>query len=359
MSLTTPPSQFDLRNKIKLWGENFGFQHIGISNTSLLHTESQLTEWLEKKFHGSMHYMEKHGMKRCRPHELEPGTISIISARMDYYPAESKNAMDVLNNKDLAYISRYALGRDYHKTLRKRLQQLAKKIEQEIGPTGFRVFVDSAPVMEKAIAEKAGLGWIGKHSNLLSRESGSWFFLGEIYVDIELPIDQASSAHCGNCTKCIDDCPTDAIVAPYIVDARRCISYLTIENREAIPVEFRQAMGNRIYGCDDCQLVCPWNRFSTPTHETDFSVRHRLDDVTLVKLFSWDEETFLKNTEGSPIRRIGYESWQRNIAVALGNADFSNEIVVVLQNKLPDSTPLVQEHIEWALNQHISKKISS
>jgi len=342
-----------LAQKIKSWGKVFGFQQIGISDTSLIQTESQLQQWLEQQFHGSMNYMEKHGLKRCRPQELKPGTISIISARMDYYPKKSRDAWDVLNNKNLAYISRYALGRDYHKILRKRLQLLAKKIEQEIGPFGFRVFVDSAPVMEKAIAEKAGLGWIGKHSNLLSREAGSWFFLGEIYVDIALPSDKPLSSHCGKCTACIDDCPTQAIVAPYQVDARRCISYLTIENRGAIPVEYRKAMGNRIYGCDDCQLVCPWNRFSEPSSEEDFSVRHDLDSTTLLTLFSWDEAMFLKNTEGSAIRRIGYESWTRNIAVALGNAELSEEIVKRLKEKLSDSTPMVKEHIEWALSQQL------
>ena len=342
-----------LAQKIKSWGKVFGFQQIGISDTSLTQTESQLQQWLKQQFHGSMNYMEKHGLKRCRPQELEPGTISIISARMDYYPKKSRAAWDVLNNKSLAYVSRYALGRDYHKVLRKRLQLLAKKIEQEIGPFGFRVFVDSAPVMEKAIAEKAGLGWIGKHSNLLSREAGSWFFIGEIYVDIALPSDKALTSHCGKCTACIDDCPTQAIVAPYTVDARRCISYLTIENKDSIPVEFRKAMGNRIYGCDDCQLVCPWNRFSEPSSEEDFSVRHDLDSVTLLTLFSWDEAMFLKNTEGSAIRRIGYESWIRNIAVALGNAEFSEEIVKQLEEKLTDSTPMVKEHIEWALSQQL------
>ena len=359
MKAPDSPSKYDsllLAQKIKSWGKTFGLQQIGICDTSLENSEQKLHDWLQKNFHGSMHYMEKHGNKRSRPELLMPGTLSVISARMDYFPAQSRETWDVLTDKNSAYISRYALGRDYHKVFRQKLKRLAEKIEQEIGVFGYRVFVDSAPVLEKPLAEKAGLGWVGKHSNVLSRDAGSWFFLGEIYVDIELPVDHVVSNHCGKCTKCIDECPTQAIVAPYTVDSRRCISYLTIENKKSIPAEFRKAMGNRIYGCDDCQLVCPWNRFATPTAEPDFAVRHGLDSITLMKLFAWDEATFLKKTEGSAIRRIGYECWMRNIAVALGNADYDLGIVELLQNKLGNASDMLDEHIEWALLQQLSKQ---
>ncbi len=336
---------------IKKIAKEMGFQDCGISDTELTDAENFLFQWLKNKFHGEMDYMQKHGSKRSRPNDLIPDTCRVISVRMDYFPPHAKEAWSVINDNTAAFISRYALGRDYHKVLRNRLQKLAKKIEELVGPYQYRVFVDSAPVMEKAIAEKAGLGWIGKHSNLLSRDAGSWFFLGEIYVDIPLPSDETSSFHCGDCTSCIDACPTNAIIAPFQVDARRCISYLTIEHKGPIPVEFRQAMGNRIYGCDDCQLVCPWNRFSEDTAETDFSVRHQLDDVTLLELFNWDETTFLANTEGSAIRRIGYERWQRNIIVALGNSTSSAEIIAALTLKLSNSNDYLAEHIEWSLAQ--------
>ena len=341
-----------LSQQIKSWGKSLGFQAVGISDLDLTEAESHLTSWLADKNHGSMSYMAKHGIKRTRPALLEPGTLRIISARMDYFPKNAKDPWEVLNDNQQAYISRYSLGRDYHKLLRQRLKKLAEKITTEVGPFGFRVFVDSAPVMEKAIAEKAGLGWIGKHSNLLSREAGSWFFIGEIYVDIPLKIDDKLNSHCGDCTACIDECPTQAIVSPYRVDARRCISYLTIENKKAIPIEFRRAMGNRIYGCDDCQLVCPWNRFSSNTNEQDFVIRHHLDDIALLELFQWNEETFLKNTEGSAIRRIGYQSWLRNLAVALGNADHSDKIITALQEKYSAANDIAKEHINWALEQH-------
>jgi len=341
-----------ISRQIKDWGKSLGFQAVGISDLDLSEAEKHLTTWLAEKNHGSMGYMEKHGKKRTRPALLEPGTLRIISARMDYFPESAVDPWQILNDNKQAYISRYSLGRDYHKLLRQRLKKLAEKITDKIGPFGFRVYVDSAPVMEKAIAEKSGLGWIGKHSNLLSREAGSWFFIGEIYVDIPLNIDEKISAHCGDCTACIDECPTQAIVSPYRVDARRCISYLTIENKETIPVEFRKAMGNRIYGCDDCQLVCPWNRFSTNTQEQDFSIRHNLDNVSLLELFKWDEETFLKNTEGSAIRRIGYQSWLRNIAVALGNADYSNDIIEALKDKYSIASDMLKEHLDWAIEQH-------
>ncbi|HEC20513.1 MAG TPA: tRNA epoxyqueuosine(34) reductase QueG, partial [Gammaproteobacteria bacterium] len=335
-----------------------GFQKLGISDTRLDEAERHLLDWLQEGRHGRMAYMERHGQKRSRPAELEPGTVSVISARLDYLPSRSADPEAILGDPQKAYISRYALGRDYHKVMRKRMQQLATRIEQAIGPFGYRVFTDSAPVLEKAIAEKAGLGWIGKHSNLLAEQTGSWFFLGEIYTDLPLPTSLPTGSkaanHCGTCTACIDACPTRAIVAPYKVDARLCISYLTIELREAIPEALRPLMGNRIYGCDDCQLVCPWNRFAQPTAETDFLPRHALDDITLLELFAWSEAAFLQRTEGSPIRRIGYECWLRNIAVALGNAPTSADIISALQARQHHASPLVREHVLWALQQHLS-----
>jgi len=333
---------------IKAWGRALGFQAVGIGDVHLDATETRLRQWLAAGHHGRMDYMARHGDKRTRPQELVPGTVSVISARMDYLPAGA-DPEQVLADQHKAYISRYALGRDYHKVLRGRLQKLAERIGAAIGPFGYRVFSDSAPVMEKPLAEKAGLGWIGKHSNLLAEHTGSWFFLGEIYTDLLLPADSAAHNHCGTCTHCIDVCPTRAIVAPYVVDARLCISYLTIELRESIPVELRPLMGNRIYGCDDCQLVCPWNRFARHTPEADFLPRHRLDDSTLLELFAWDEETFLSRTEGSPIRRIGYECWLRNIAVALGNAPRSEAVIDALKARLDHPSPLVREHVQWAL----------
>jgi len=342
----------ELVSKIHGWAQELGFDAVGITDTDLGEHESHLLNWLEAGRHGEMSFMERHGTLRSRPAELEPGTLSVISARMNYLPPDGAPPEDILNQEQLGYISRYALGRDYHKLMRQRLQQLANKIEQSIGPFGYRAFVDSAPVLEKALAEKSGLGWIGKHSNLLSRDAGSWFFLGELYTDLPLPKDEMVSDHCGDCTACIDICPTKAIVAPYEVDARRCISYLTIELRGSIPPEFRSAMGNRIYGCDDCQLVCPWNRFAGTAALNDFSARHGLDAPNLVELFGWDEEHFLKNFEGSAIRRIGYECWSRNIAVALGNAERSDEIISALQARLKDASEMLAEHIHWALEQH-------
>ncbi|MEM7303965.1 MAG: tRNA epoxyqueuosine(34) reductase QueG, partial [Pseudomonadota bacterium] len=296
--------------------------------------------------------MAKHGTKRSRPAELLPGTLRIISVRMNYLPPTARDAHEVLDNADLAYISRYALGRDYHKVMRKRLQSLADKIQSRVGEFGYRAFVDSAPVLEKAIANKAGLGWIGKHTNLLSEEAGSWFFLGELFTDLPLPVDQPSREHCGSCQACIDICPTQAITAPYQLDARKCISYLTIEHKSAIPIEYRKAMGNRIYGCDDCQLVCPWNKFSKTSPLPDFAKRHHLDESDLISLFSWSEDDFFRNTEGSAIRRIGYQQWLRNLAVALGNAPTSPAVINVLKNRKPEVSGLVREHIEWALYQH-------
>jgi epoxyqueuosine reductase len=350
-----------LAQDIKACGKELGFQHIGIGDTDLSAAEQHLLNWLKQGFHGEMAYMQRHGNMRSRPAELEPGTICVISARMDYMPPAAADPESILRQADLGYVSRYALGRDYHKVVRQRLQRLSDRIAQHIGPFGYRVFSDSAPVLEKALAEKAGLGWIGKHSNLLQQQTGSWFFLGEIYTDLPLPADSMSTNHCGTCRACLDACPTDAIVAPYQVDARRCISYLTIELRSAIPVELRPLMGNRIYGCDDCQLVCPWNRFAKTTVEPDFRIRHGLDAPDLITLFAWDEAEFLRNTEGMAIRRIGYECWLRNIAVALGNALKTNEIKhdaekserieAALQAKLNHDSALVREHVQWALAQ--------
>ena len=341
-----------LARQIKTWGQELGFEEVGISDVDLRTAEQHLLNWLAAGFHGEMHYMERHGSKRSRPQELLTGTVRVIAVRMNYLPAALHTAETVLQDQSLGYVSRYALGRDYHKVLRKRLQQLANNIEAEAGPFVYRAFTDSAPVLEKALAEKAGLGWIGKHSNLLSRDAGSWFFLGELYIDIPLPVDAPSDNHCGSCRACLSACPTAAIVAPYQVDARRCISYHTIELHGPIPVEFRKAMGNRIYGCDDCQLVCPWNKFAQHTAEPDFLPRHELEHSTLVELFAWTEEEFLHKTKGSAIRRIGYQRWLRNIAVALGNAPSSPEVIKVLRSRLDGASELLKEHIVWALEQH-------
>ena len=347
----------ELLEQIKTWGLALGFQQIGITDVDLSQYEPRFLAWLKKGFHGEMDYMEKHGSKRSRPAELIPGTIRIISARMDYLPPDTA-IFDVLNNPAKGYISRYALGRDYHKLMRKRLALLTEKISAAIGTVGYRAFCDSAPVLEKAIAEKAGLGWIGKHTNVINKKAGSWFFLGEIYTDLPLPIDEpVSKSHCGSCTACIDICPTQAIVGPYQLDARRCISYHTIELRGAIPTEFRPLMGNRIYGCDDCQLVCPWNKFAKFTNETEFHPRHQLDAPDLIALFAWTEAEFLKKTEGSAIRRIGHESWLRNIAVALGNAETQPNIIHALQSRLAHSSEIVREHVEWALSRHSFNEI--
>ena len=348
--LSYDPQQ--LAADIKAWGKALGFQHIGITDTDLSAAEPRYREWLEQGFHGAMDYMAKHGSKRTRPAELVSGTVRVISVRMDYRPPETRDSWEVMERGDQAFISRYALGRDYHKVLRARLQSLCDRIAGEIGEFGYRVFTDSAPVLEVQLAEKAGLGWRGKHTLLLSREAGSWFFLGEIYTDLPLPIDQPGKNHCGTCQACIDICPTQAIVAPYTVDARRCISYLTIELKDSIPEDLRPLIGNRVYGCDDCQLVCPWNRFAQLTGEADFHVRHGLDDVTLIELFGWDEEDFRTNMAGSAIYRIGHEQWLRNIAVGLGNAPTTPEVIVALQRRANHPSPLVREHVVWALAQH-------
>jgi epoxyqueuosine reductase len=345
----------DLSNQIKQWGIELGFQQVGITDTQLDIAEKRLEYWLAKGFHADMDYMHKHGLKRSRPALLHPETISIISVRMNYLSEAQEQSETNLNNPVSAFISRYALGRDYHKILRKRLQKLAEKIEQKIGAFGYRAFVDSAPVLEKAIAEKAGLGWIGKHSNLINKKAGSWFFLGEIYTSLPLQIDIQSHNHCGQCSACIDICPTKAIVAPYQLDAKRCISYLTIEHKGVIPIEFRPLMGNRIYGCDDCQLICPWNKFAKLSNEADFNPRHNLNSQHLLNLFAWTEPEFLHKTEGSAIRRIGYLQWQRNIAIALGNAPNSKNIFQNLEEKKGISTALVAEHIIWAMEHHKEK----
>lgn len=341
-----------LKHEIANWSRELGFQQSGVSDVDLSRAEARLAEWLRARFHGTMHYMERHGSRRSRPGELVPGTIRVISVRMDYLVEDQDDTIALLDHGSKAYVSRYALGRDYHKVLRQRLQKLANRIESRVGAFGYRVFVDSAPVLEKALAEKAGLGWIGKHTNVINRNDGSWFFLGELYTDLPLPVDDAETSHCGTCKACIDVCPTKAIVAPYTLDARRCISYLTIESGDPIPVEFRKPIGNRIYGCDDCQLFCPWNKFASPTTEPDFAPRQDLDQAELIDLFAWDEAEFLEKTAGSAIRRIGHERWLRNIAVALGNAQTTPAVVAALRSRQHGQSELVAEHVAWALAQH-------
>lgn len=348
---TSEIAMLNLADQIKRWGTELGFQQLGITNVDLSHYEKRFLDWLAQGLHGNMEYMVKHGVKRSRPAELIPNTIRIISARMDYLPPDT-SIVEVLQDQTKAYISRYALGRDYHKLMRKRLDTLAQKISTEIGQFGYRAFCDSAPVLEKPIAEKAGLGWIGKHTNLINPKAGSWFFLGEIYTDIPLEIDEPQQkSHCGSCTACIDICPTQAIIGPYQLDARRCISYLTIELRDSIPVELRPLIGNRIYGCDDCQLVCPWNKFAKYTNEKEFHPRHQLHIADLLTLFAWTENDFLRYTEGSAIRRIGYECWLRNIAVALGNAPHDEKIIAALHARSEHPSALVREHVLWALQE--------
>ncbi len=338
----------EIAAKIKRWGRDLGFRKVGIAGIDLAQDEPRLQAWLAAGRHGEMEYMARHGLRRARPAELVPGTLRVISARMDYWP-EATPAESVLADARLGYVSRYALGRDYHRLVRPRLAKLADRLAAEVGSAGYRAFTDSAPVLEKALARDAGLGWIGKHTNLLDRHDGSWFFLGEVFTDVPLPLDAPVSAHCGSCTACIDACPTQAIVAPYELDARRCLSYLTIELDGPIPEEFRAPLGNRIYGCDDCQLVCPWNRYAKLTAEPDFRARHGLDASSLVDLFAWSETEFLARTEGSAIRRIGYERWLRNVAVALGNAPPSEPVRQALAARRAHPSALVREHVEWAL----------
>ncbi|TIK69222.1 tRNA epoxyqueuosine(34) reductase QueG [Stenotrophomonas maltophilia] len=332
-----------------------GFQRCGIAGIELGEDEAHLADWLGQGLYGTMDWMARHGTLRARPAELLPGTVRVISVGMDYSHKDDTEAWATLADPGRAYVARYALGRDYHKLMRNRLQKLATQINDEVAPLGYRVFVDSAPVLERALARNAGLGWIGKHTCLIDRHGGSWFFIGEIYIDIPLPIDMPATAHCGTCTRCIDVCPTQAITGPQRLDARRCISYLTIEHDGAIPEQMRPLIGNRIYGCDDCQLVCPWNKFAKRTDEADFRARNNLDTARLDQLFAWDEAEFLRRTEGSPIRRSGHERWLRNIAVALGNAPSSAEALAALQTRIDDPSPLVREHVQWALGQHTAR----
>jgi len=346
------PDHAALAELIRTWGRELGFQQMGIAGIELGQDEAHLRDWLAKGLHGRMDYMARHGDKRSRPDELVPGTLRVLSARMDYGTGDDAEAWATLGQGERAYVARYALGRDYHKVMRQRLQKLADRIAAHIGPFGYRAFVDSAPVLERALARDAGLGWIGKHSCLINRGAGSWFFLGEIFTDLPLPVDTPASAHCGTCTRCIEVCPTGAIIEPYRVDARRCISYLTIELKQAIPEELRPLVGNRIFGCDDCQLACPWNKFAVRSDEPDFRVRNDLDRATLAELFAWDEPEFLQRTEGSAVRRTGHEGWLRNIAVALGNAPTTPDVLAALASRRDDPSDLVREHVAWALSRH-------
>ena len=340
-----------LARAIKAWGAELGFQAVGIADTDLGAAEAGLARWLAAGYHGEMAYMARHGAKRARPAQLRPGTVRVIGARMDYLP-QAAAAWPVIGAGEKAYIARYATGRDYHKVLRSRLERLARRIAREAGAFGYRVYTDSAPVLEVELAARAGLGWRGKHTLLLSRDAGSYFFLGEIYTDLPLPVDAAVSEHCGSCSKCLDVCPTGAIVAPYRLDARRCISYLTIELKGSIPPQLRPLIGNRVYGCDDCQLACPWNRYAQTSAEPDFRVRNGLDDAQLAELFAWDENAFRERMAGSAIHRIGYQRWSRNLAVGLGNAPGSAAVRGALLARAQDPSPLVREHVAWALGRH-------
>jgi epoxyqueuosine reductase len=347
----------DLAASIRRWGRELGFAAVGISDVDLSAAAPRLKAWLAEGRHGAMDYMAKHGEKRTQPASLLPGTVSVIAVRMNYLAAGAQATEPVLEDGSRAFISRYALGRDYHKLMRRRLQQFASRIEAEIGPMGYRAFVDSAPVMEVELARKAGLGWRGKHTLLLNKEAGSFFFLGEIFTDLPLPPAAPVTEHCGSCRKCLDVCPTQAIVAPFELDARRCISYLTIELKHSIPVELRPLIGNRVYGCDDCQLVCPWNKYAQVTDEPDFAVRNGLDDASLVELFAWTEEEFHSRLAGTAILRIGYERWLRNLAVGLGNAPHSKTITAALAARSDHSSPLVREHVAWALAEQRRKRV--
>jgi epoxyqueuosine reductase len=341
-----------IEERVKDWGRSLGFDAIAIAGTDLAQEEARLLEWLGRGWHGEMDYMARHGARRARPAELVPGTLSVITARLNYAPRDARDSAEALDDPESGYVSRYALGRDYHKVLRAKLQALADRMTAELGPFHYRVFTDSAPVMEVSLAARSGLGWRGKHTLLLSRDAGSLFFLGELFVSLDLRKDAPASAHCGTCERCIDICPTRAIVAPYELDARRCISYLTIEHHGAIPPELRPLMGNRIYGCDDCQIVCPWNKYAQVANDPDFEVRNGLDAARLTELFAWSEDEFNKRLEGSAIRRIGHERWLRNIAVALGNAPTSLAIVAALRARRDHPSPLVREHVAWALQRH-------
>ena len=355
---TPPPDYLALAARIKALALEAGFARCGISGIELGADEAHLRDWLAQGLYGSMEWMARHGDKRARPAELIPGTLRVVSVALDY-GREPDEAWANLADGGRAYVARYALGRDYHKLMRNRLQQLADRIAAEVGPFGHRVFVDSAPVLERALARNAGLGWIGKHTCLIARDGGSWFFLGEIYVDLPLPVDPPASAHCGTCARCIEVCPTQAITAPYRLDARRCISYLTIEHEGAIDEALRPLIGNRIFGCDDCQLVCPWNKFAKRSDEPDFRARNDLDKASLPQLFAWSEEEFLRRTEGSAIRRSGYRRWLRNIAVALGNAPGTPEVLAALESRRDCEDPLVREHVQWALAQHARRALAA
>ena len=354
MITTSPSSDInldDLAQEIKRWGIELGFQQVAITDINLDNYRNHFDSWLDNGYHAEMAYMANNKEKRCDPSKLLEGTCRVICVRMDY-ALETTNSLAPLRNSKYAYVSRYARGRDYHKLIRKRLQRLAEKISSQIDPHGYRAFVDSAPVLERALAEKSGLGWIGKNTMLINKQAGSWFFLGELFTDLPLPIDKQETDHCGSCNACIDVCPTNAFVAPNLLDASKCISYLTIELRTSIPVEFRSAMGNRVFGCDDCQLICPWNKFTKVSTEEDFSPRHGLDNATLLDLFKWTETEFLSNTEGSAIRRIGYECWQRNLAVGLGNAERGGDILTALKAQTNNPSAMVREHVQWAIDQH-------
>ncbi|MEP6390112.1 MAG: tRNA epoxyqueuosine(34) reductase QueG [Halioglobus sp.] len=349
----TPEQQRQLTAHIRRWAVEFGFSDARIADIDLAEHEGYLQKWLDRGYHGSMDYMQQHGLKRARPAELVPGTCRVITVRLDYL-SDDTQPLAILDSPEKAYVSRYALGRDYHKLMRKRLAKLANYIEEHAGGGHYRAFVDSAPVLERALAERAGMGWIAKNTMLINEKAGSWFFLGEIYTDLPLEPDAPqTNKHCGSCSACLDICPTNAFAGPFELDARKCISYLTIEHKGSIDPTLRPLMGNRIFGCDDCQLVCPWNKFAQTTRESDFKPRHGLDDVELAELFLWDEDTFLSKTEGSAIRRIGHERWLRNLAIALGNAPTSERVIEVLQVRANHSSELVREHVNWALNQHI------
>ncbi len=345
----TPADMSALAAQIRAWGRELGFAEVGIAQPDLPQDEGHLLRWLKAGRHGTMRWMGRHGKKRARPEQLVPGTVRVISVRMDYRPAHLEEDAAILANPRRAFIARYALGRDYHKLLRKRLQTLAERIEAEVGPFGYRAFVDSAPVLEKALGRNAGLGWIGKNTLLLNRHAGSYFFLGELFTDLPLPADPPVEDLCGSCRACIDICPTQAITGPQQLDARRCVSYLTIEHEGSIPEPLRSGIGNRVFGCDDCQAVCPWNRYAQPTDEADFQPRHGLDNAALVDLFNWDEATFLQRTEGSAIRRLGHVRWLRNLAVALGNGPADQAAIDALRARCQHDSALVREHVNWAL----------
>ncbi len=350
-----PPDPAELVAELRVWAAELGFQQLGIADTGLRTDAAHLERWLAEGMHGEMDYMARNTEMRAHPERLVEGTLRVISVRMDYGEADPDKGWATLHDGQRAYVARYALGRDYHKLIRNRLQKLATRLSERIGPFGYRAFTDSAPVLERALARNGGLGWIGKHTCLINRHAGSWFFLGELFTDLPLPTDTETSAHCGTCTRCIEVCPTQAIIAPYRVDARRCISYLTIELRGAIPEDLRAPMGNRIFGCDDCQLVCPWNKFAQRHDEPDFRARNDLDHATLAELFAWEEDEFLRRTEGSAIRRTGHIGWLRNIAVALGNAPTTPEVLAALQSRESHPSELVREHVAWALARHTAE----